>query len=157
VFSAHAAATLLVRPARSRTDVLRCAATLSEDEALPDLRTTALDEILAVGVVVDHELDDFIGPIAVAVLIAIAPTVLLDEAIDRRLDLKQPRSCVAHAPRRRSGGSRADASTCLDPRGPWQELAIWIITNIRVSPMDREMGYQGKADRFSKLHRFDHV
>jgi hypothetical protein len=47
---------------------------------------------------VDHELDDFVGPIAVAVLIAIAPTVLLDEAIDRRLDLKQPRSLAVLDP-----------------------------------------------------------
>ena len=55
---------------RSRTDVLRHAAALAVNEALqsamlfakseflPDLWTTALDEILTVRVVVDHELDD---------------------------------------------------------------------------------------------------
>ena len=90
----------------SSSDILCSAATLSKDRALkaamllakpeplPDLRTTALDEILAIGLVVDHELDD----LAVAVLIAIAPSVLLDEAIDRRLDLKQPRSLATLDP-----------------------------------------------------------
>ena len=39
---------------------------LTDTEALPDLGTAALDEVLAVRVVVDHELDDFAGPAAAA-------------------------------------------------------------------------------------------
>jgi hypothetical protein len=66
----------------------------AKPEPLPDLRTTALDEILAVRVVVGSQVDYLLSPVVVAVLIAISPTVLLDEAIDRRLDLKQPRSCA---------------------------------------------------------------
>ena len=47
-----------VVPQRLPTDeALQAAMLLPESEALPDLRATTLDEILAVRVVVDHELD----------------------------------------------------------------------------------------------------
>jgi hypothetical protein len=70
---------------RSRTDILRGTAALAvndplqapmfsaDAEELPDLKT-ALDEVLAVRVVVDHEPDDFIGQIAVAVPCGVTPT-----------------------------------------------------------------------------------
>lgn len=63
---------MLLRPfgtSCSRANVLRGAATLADDEALqaamlfpetealPDFRTASLDEILAVRIVVDHELN----------------------------------------------------------------------------------------------------
>ena len=57
---------------------------IAKVEQLPDLWTTALDEIFAVGVVVDHKLYDPILPIAA--------TVAFDEAIDRSLKLKASRS-----------------------------------------------------------------
>jgi hypothetical protein len=56
--------------ARSRANVLRHTATLAVNEAfqaamlfakaerLPDFRTTALDEVFAIRILVDHELDD---------------------------------------------------------------------------------------------------
>ena len=77
----------------SRTDVLRHAATLSEDETLratvllaesellPDLRATSLNEILAIRVLVDHQLDNR--------LMRDAATMSLDETADRRLDLTE--------------------------------------------------------------------
>ena len=55
-----------------------------QPKELPDLCTTTLDEILAIGIrrlVMDHELDDLLGPVVA--------TVALDQAINRRLDLKQ--------------------------------------------------------------------
>ena len=51
-----------------------------ESEALPNFWTTALDEILAVGVVVDPKVDYLFGPIAA--------TVAFDKAIDGHLDLQ---------------------------------------------------------------------
>jgi len=73
-------------------DALQAAMLLANPKPLPDLRTTALDEVLAVGIVMGSQVDHLLGPVAVAALIAITPTLLFDEAIDRRLDLKQPRS-----------------------------------------------------------------
>ena len=82
--------------ARSRATVLRHTATLAVNEALqsamlfakseflPDLWTTALDEILTVRVVVDHELDD--------PLIKDSATMSLGETQDCCLDLRKPLS-----------------------------------------------------------------
>jgi hypothetical protein len=61
---------------------LQAAMLLSKSETIPDLRTTTLNEVFAVGVVVYPQVDHLLGPIAFA--------VSLDEAIDRRLDLKFP-------------------------------------------------------------------
>ena len=47
---------------------------------------TTLDEIFAIGVVVDPQVDNLFGPITA--------TVPLDKAIDRRLDLKLPLGAV---------------------------------------------------------------
>ena len=38
-----------------------------------------------------------------------------------------------------------------------EELAVSIITNVGVSPMDRQMGNQGEANQFCKLDCFDDV
>jgi hypothetical protein len=65
-------------------DSLQAAMLFADAEFIPDLEAATFDEVLAVRVIVDQELDDLIGPIAVAVLVAITLTVLLDEAIDRR-------------------------------------------------------------------------
>jgi hypothetical protein len=45
-------------------EALQAAMILPESEKLPDLRATTLDEILAVGVVVDPQVDYLLGPIA---------------------------------------------------------------------------------------------
>ena len=52
-----------------------------ETEALPDFRTATLDEILAVRIVVDHELDD--------PLVCDLATVQFDETQDRLVDLRE--------------------------------------------------------------------
>src|SRR5207247_1250118 len=94
VLASSHAMLLIVPDSCSQTDVLRGAASLARYEALqaamllaelellPDLRATTLDEILAVRVVVDHELDDC--------LVCSAATVQFDQTRDRRLDVKQP-------------------------------------------------------------------
>jgi len=51
-------------------------------EAPPDLWPTTLDEIFAVRVLVDPQVDNFFSPVAA--------TVSLNEAIKRRFDLKLP-------------------------------------------------------------------
>ena len=38
-----------------------------------------------------------------------------------------------------------------------EAFAVGIVPRVRVSPMDREMGNQGKADQFCKLDRLDNV
>jgi hypothetical protein len=35
----------------------------------------------------DHDLDDFVGPVAVAALVAFTPTMPVDETVDRRFTL----------------------------------------------------------------------
>jgi hypothetical protein len=122
----------VVHSALTEDEALRATMLLSDTEPFPNIRPAALDEVLAARVVVDVELDDFVSPRAIAVLIAVNPTVLLDEAINRRLNLKQPRSLaelageraggnarlllgrqtIAHAPRCRLRRSAADAPTC---------------------------------------------
>ena len=62
-------------------EALQSAMLFAKSEFLPDLWTTALDEILTVRVVVDHELDDR--------LMCKAATMPLDETRDCRLDLKE--------------------------------------------------------------------
>lgn len=52
-----------------------------EAEVLPDFGTAALDEVLAVRIVVDHDLGDFVRPVAVTALVAITPTVPIDETV----------------------------------------------------------------------------
>jgi hypothetical protein len=79
--------------ARSRADVLRHAATLAKDEALqaamlfanakffPNRQPTTFDEVFAIRVLMDHELDDS--------LMKDSSTMPLDETRDCRLDLKK--------------------------------------------------------------------
>ena len=59
------------------------------------------------------------------------------------------------------GGSEHDAvpmqpfgKTLSDLR---EAFAVGIVTDVRVGPVDREMGNQGKADQFCKLDRLDNV
>jgi hypothetical protein len=80
----------LPAPACGRSDVLGGTAALAVDEALratillpksgtlPDLWTATLDEVLAIRVLVDHELDGSVTPDAAAVTI--------HEPVDRCLD-----------------------------------------------------------------------
>ena len=72
---------------------------LPESEALPDLWTATLDEVLAIRVVVDHELDH---PIVCDV-----STVSLDETSNRRLDLTQLLAAAIHRPAGGKGGGNA--------------------------------------------------
>ena len=67
-------------------NALRATMLFPQPKELPDLWTTALDEILAVGIRPDGELDDLVGPVAA--------TVPLDEAIDRFFDLQLPSGAV---------------------------------------------------------------
>jgi len=60
----------------------------AESEFLPDLRTAPLDKVLAIRVLVNHELDDS--------LVWNAATVPIDETRDRRLDLGQLLGAVVH-------------------------------------------------------------
>ena len=71
-------------------EALRTSILFAYTEAPPDFGAAALDEVLAVRVVMAHELDDIIRPIAVTTLITISPTVPIDETVDRRLDFAQP-------------------------------------------------------------------
>jgi hypothetical protein len=48
-------------------DALQAAMLLAEPELVPDPRTTALDEILAVRVLVGSQVDHLLGPISFAV------------------------------------------------------------------------------------------
>ena len=146
----------------------RCSFLRSEE--LPDLWTTALDEIFAVGVVVDPKVDHLFGPIAA--------TVPLDEAIDRRLDLKLPLGAVfdgqveeqmamhhlglatRHAltrPSRREHDALPPQPLVQTLAEFREELAVGIITHIGVGPMDRQMGHQGEADGFGVFDRLDDV
>ena len=65
----------------SVNDTLQAALFLPQSKAIPNFRTTALNQVLAVGVVVDHELDD--------PLVGDAATMPLDQTRDRVLDLKE--------------------------------------------------------------------
>ena len=57
-----------------------------QSKKLPNLGAATLDEIFAIGVVVDPQVDNFFGPVTA--------TMPLDEAINGRLDLKLPLSAV---------------------------------------------------------------
>ena len=57
-----------------------------EAEEFPDLAAITLDEIFAIGVVVNPQVDNLFGPVTA--------TMPLDETINGRLDLKLPLSAV---------------------------------------------------------------
>ena len=170
------------QPPSSWSDVLRDAAPLAVNDALqaamlfpesekfPDLGATTLDEILAVGVRPNGELDDLVGPIAA--------TVPLNEAKDRRLDLKQPLGAVLGRKVEEQvavhhvglpTGHALDAPRSGEhdtvPTQPFGEtlsdlretFAVGIVPYVCVGPVEREMGNQGKADRFCKSDRLDDV
>ena len=67
-------------------DALQAAMLLPKSALLPDLRPTALDEILAVRVLVNPQVDDLFGPVP--------STVPLNEAINRRLDTSSDRRLI---------------------------------------------------------------
>jgi len=59
---------------------------LPEAEALPDLRTAALDEVLPIRVIVDHQVADLIRPVAIAMFV--------DKPVDCRFDFTQLLACA---------------------------------------------------------------
>ena len=65
-------------------DALQAAMLFSEIESLPNFRAPTLDEVLAVGAVVNDDLDDSLMPVVT--------TVTFDQAIDCCLKLEQPRA-----------------------------------------------------------------
>ena len=141
-------------------DALRFAPLLPDVEVIPDLSITAFDEIEAVRVWMNDDLDCELAQDAAAV-----PT---DESEQCGLDLKEPRARAildgqveeqmavddvgvgfalaapyARQPTRNAAPKKPFVESLTDFG---EELAVGIVKHDRARPMDGRMGNQGKAD-----------
>jgi hypothetical protein len=119
-------------------DALRVAVLFSDTKELPNLETAALDEVFAVGVLVQSQVN--------GLLMKDAATMKADQTTDRGLDLQEPGACAVigrkmkqqmavfdvrstaglpRAPTRRQTRFRDGLATCPIPRESWRRACHW--------------------------------